>query len=118
MRTKAGCPRHKAKKRLFKRAEGYVGGRGKLLRTAKETLLRAGVYAHRDRRDKKREFRRLFIIRLNAACQERGIRYSQFIDGLKKSGLQLDRKTLSELAIHDPKAFDAVLEKVRAALAA
>ncbi|TWT33036.1 50S ribosomal protein L20 [Blastopirellula retiformator] len=118
MRTTYGAARHKSKKRLFKKARGFRGGRGKLLRTVKETLLRAGVYAYRDRKVRKREFRKLWIIRLNAAARMRGVRYSQFIYGLKKAGIELDRKTLSEMAIHDPGAFDEVTELVKAALAA
>ena len=117
MRTTKGHARAKAKRRLFKRAKGYWGGRRKLLRTVKETLLRAGDYAFRDRRVKKRSFRRLWIIRLSAAVAERGLRYSQFIHGLKKANIALDRKSLSEIAIHDPPAFDAVFAEVKAALA-
>lgn len=89
-----------------------------MLRTVKETLLRAGVYAYRDRRTKKREFRKLWIIRINAACRMRGIRYSEFINGLKKANIDLDRKTLSEMAIHNPQDFDVVVEQARAALSA
>lgn len=118
MRTVKGAARNRAKRRLFKRAKGYVGGRHRLLRTVKETLLRAGVYAFRDRRARKREFRKLWIIRLNAAARARGLRYSQFIAGLKKTGIELDRKSLSEMAIADPAAFDAVVERVKGALAA
>jgi large subunit ribosomal protein L20 len=118
MRTVKGSARTRAKRRLFKRAKGYVGGRHRLLRTVKETLLRAGVYAFRDRRAKKREFRKLWIIRLNAATRARGLRYSQFIAGLKKTGIELDRKSLSEMAIADPAGFDAVVERVKSALAA
>ena len=118
MRTTKGSARRRAKKRLFKKTKGYRGGRGRLLRTAKETLVRSGAFAFRDRRVKKREFRRLWIIRINAACRERGIQYSTFIHGLKKAEIELDRKALSEMAIHDPAAFDAVVEKVQAALAA
>ena len=118
MRTKSAVPRHRAKKRLFKRVEGYVGGRRKLLRTAKESIIRSGVYAHRARRRRKREFRRLWIIRINAAVRERGLRYSQFIAGLEKAGIDLDRRTLSEMAIADPTSFDAVVEQARAALGA
>jgi large subunit ribosomal protein L20 len=118
VRTKKGAARNQAKKRLFNRAKGYVGGRRKLLRTVKETLIRAGVFAFRDRRARKRSFRRLWIIRLNAACRERGVRYSEFINGLTKVGLGLNRKILSEMAIHDPDAFDAVVAEVRTATAA
>lgn len=116
MRTKSAVPRHRAKKRLFKRVKGSVGGRRKLLRTAKESVIRAGVFARRDRRRKKREFRRLWIIRINAACRQRGLRYSQFIAGLEKIGCELDRRTLSEMAVLDPTGFDAVVENVREGL--
>jgi large subunit ribosomal protein L20 len=118
MRTKKGAARTQAKKRLFRRAKGYVGGRRRLLRTAKENLIRAGVYAYRDRRVKRREFRKLWIIRINAAVRERGLRYSEFINGLYKAGIRLDRKTLAEMAVNDPPAFDAVFEQVKQALAA
>jgi large subunit ribosomal protein L20 len=117
MRTTNGAARRRSKNRLFKRAKGFRGGRRTLLRTVKETLVRAGVYAFRDRRVRKREFRKLWITRLSAASAERGLRYSQLIDGLKKAGITLDRKTLSEMAIHDPPGFDRVVEQVKAALA-
>jgi len=116
MRTVKGHARTKARKRILKRAKGYWGGRRKLLRTVKETLLRAGKFAFRDRRAKKRKFRQLWIIRLSAACRERGLRYSQFIAGLKSAKIELDRKSLSEIAIHDPAAFDAVAAQVKSAL--
>jgi large subunit ribosomal protein L20 len=112
-----GAARTQAKKRLFRKVKGYRGGRGGLYRTAKETLVRAGVYAFRDRRARKRDFRSLWIIRINAAVRERGLRYSEFIHGLAKAGLTLDRKTLSEMAIADPAGFDAVVAQVKAALA-
>ena len=118
MRATKGAARRQAKKRLFKRAKGYVGGRGTLIRSVKETLVRSGAYAFRDRRVKKREFRRLWITRLNAASRQHGIRYSEFIHGLKKAGIEMDRKTLSEMAIHDEAGFTAVVEKVKEALAA
>ncbi len=116
MRTTKGAARTKAKRRLYKKAKGNRGGRRNLLRSVKETLLRSGQYAFRDRRVKKREFRKLWIIRINAACRERGLRYSEFIAGLKKAELELDRKTLSEIAIADPAAFDAIVEQVKSAL--
>ena len=116
MRTIKGHARRKAKRRLFKKVEGYVGGRRKLLRTAKETLLRAGVFAFRDRRVRKREFRYLWIIRINAACRERGLRYSEFINGLNLAKIELDRKSLAEMAVHDPTGFDAVFAQAKAAL--
>jgi len=118
MRTIKGAARTKAKRRLFKKVKGFHGGRNHLFRTAKETLVRAGVFAFRDRRVRKREFRELWIIRLNAACRERGLRYSQFIYGLGKAGLTLDRKTLSEMAIHDPTGFDTIVARVKQSLEA
>lgn len=117
MRSMKGAARTQAKKRLFRKAKGYVSGRRKLFRTAKENLVRAGVYAFRDRRVRKREFRSLWIIRLNAACRERELRYSEFIHGLSLAGITLDRKTLSEMAINDVPAFDAVVALVKQALA-
>jgi large subunit ribosomal protein L20 len=116
MRVTNGSPRNKSKKRLFKAVKGFVGGRRRLLRSAKETLLRAGMFAFRDRRAKKRDFRRLFITRLSAAAEMRGIRYSRLIHGLRLANIGLDRKSLSELAIHDPETFDAVVTRVRAEL--
>jgi len=118
MRTIKGPARTRAKKRLFRKVKGYRGGRGSLLRTAKETLVRAGVYAFRDRRVRKREFRKLWIIRINAAARERGLRYSEFIHGLNEAGIGLDRKTLAEMAVNDPAAFDVVVEEVKQSLAA
>ena len=116
MRATKGAARNKAKKRLFRKVEGYVGGRHRLLKTAKETLLRAGVFAFRDRRAKKRDFRRLFIIRLSAAAEMRGLRYSQMVHGLRLAEIKLDRKSLSELAIHDPETFDFIVSLVRTEL--
>ncbi|NLS93038.1 MAG: 50S ribosomal protein L20 [Planctomycetaceae bacterium] len=116
MRTTKGAARTKAKNRLYKKAKGYRGGRGRLLRTVKETLVRAGCYAFRDRRARKRDFRRLWIIRISAAVRMHGLRYSEFIAGLKKAQIELNRKSLSEMAIHDPEAFEAVVDKVKAAL--
>ena len=118
MRTLKGAARAKAKRRLFKRAKGYRGGRGNLLRTVKETLIRAGVYAYRDRKVRKRMFRRLWITRINAACRLRGLRYSQLINGLKKAEVELDRKSLAEIAVCDPKGFDSIVETAKQALAA
>ncbi len=117
MRTTTGSARNKSKKRLFKRAKGYRGGRSKLTRTVKETLLRSGAYAFRDRRVRKRDFRRLWITRISAATRQHDLRYSQFIFGLKLAGIELDRKTLSEMAIHDEAGFKDVCDKVKEALA-
>jgi large subunit ribosomal protein L20 len=116
MRARKGAARNQAKKRLFRAVEGFVGGRRRLLRTAKETLLRAGMFAFRDRRAKKRAFRKLFITRLSAAAEMRGLRYSRLIHGLHLSRIGLDRKSLSELAIHDPEVFDAIVAPIREAL--
>ena len=117
MRVRRGAARRQSKRRLFKRAKGFRGGRGKLLRTMKETVLRADAFATRDRRRRKRDFRRLWIIRVNAACRMRGLRYSEFISGLKKAQIELDRRSLAEMAVTDAAAFDMVLEKAKAALA-
>ncbi len=116
MRSKSGAARNQRKKRIFHRAKGFVGGRRRLLKSAKETLLRAGMFAFRDRRARKREFRRLFIVRLSAAAEMRGLRYSRLIHGLRLAQIGLDRKSLSELAIHDSATFDTIIAKVRAKL--
>jgi len=115
VRITMGAPRRQKKNRYFKQAKGFRGGRSTLWRTVRETLLRAWAFSQRDRRTKKRMFRRLWIIRLNAAARVRGISYSQFIDGLKKANITLDRKQLSEIAIHDPKGFDAIVTQARSA---
>ena len=118
MRTTKGAARTRAKRRLYRRAKGYRGGRRNLLRTVKETLIRAGVYAYRDRRVRKRDFRKLWITRINAATRQHGLRYSVFIHGLKLAGIELDRKTLADMAINDPAGFDAVVQQVKETLAA
>jgi len=116
MRTRKGSARRQAKRKLFQRAEGYVGGRRRLYRTAKENLIRAGRFAYRDRRRKRSDFRRLWIIRVNAAARMHGLRYSQFIAGLVLAQIELDRKTLSEMAIHDAPGFEVVVNAVKKAL--
>lgn len=116
MRTRNVSARRRAKARLFRRAKGFRGGRGKLLRTVKETLVRAGVYAYRDRKVRKRDFRRLWIIRINAAVRQRGLRYSEFVHGLQLAHITLDRHILAEMAVHDPEAFDLVVQQVKQAL--
>ncbi len=113
MRATKGSARNRAKKRLFQKVEGFVGGRRRLLKSAKETLLRAGVFSFRDRRAKKRDFRRLFITRLSAAAEMRGLRYSQLIHGLRLANIKLDRKSLSDLAVLDSETFDKIFESVR-----
>ncbi len=116
MRVKSGKSRLRSKKRLFKEAKGNRGGRGKLLRTVKETVVRARAFAYRDRRNRKREFRRLWITRLSAACRMHGLQYSEFINGLNLANIDLNRKSLSELAISDPAVFREVVELVKSAL--
>ena len=116
MRTTKGAARTRAKRRLYKRAKGYRGGRGRLLRTVKETLVRSGQFQYRDRKTRKRNFRRLWIIRINAACRQRGIRYSEFISGLDKANIELDRKSLAEIAVADPQGFDKIVETVKASI--
>ena len=116
-RTKLGAARHRKKVRLFRKTKGFCGARSNRYRLAKEALLRAGAHAFRDRRRRKREFRSLWITRLSAACRTRGIQYSRFICGCRTANVILDRKMMSELAIHDPAAFDAIVELAKQALA-
>lgn len=118
VRAKNGPAKLARHKRVMKAAKGYRGGRSKLYRTAKVALLRAGRFAYRDRRVRKREMRRLWIVRINAAARARGMRYATLINGLLKANIDLDRKQLSEMAIHDASGFDAVCEQAKAALAA
>ena len=105
----------KRRKRVLRQARGYWGNKSRLYRYAKEALDRAGQFAYRDRRKKKGVWRRLWIVRINAACRTNGISYSRFIRGLRASGITLDRKALSELAVHDQTAFSILVEKARAA---
>ncbi len=115
-RVRVGSARKKRHKRLLERAKGFVGGRSKLYKTAHETLLRAGIHRFSDRKLKKREYRGLWITRVGAASDARGLRYSQFINGLLKANIRLNRKSLSEIAIADPAAFDEIFAKAKAAL--
>ena len=116
MRISYSVARRRAHKRLFREAKGSYGGRKNLLRTVKETVVRNRCFAYRDRRNRKREFRALWIIRVKAAAEMRGISYSRFIHGLNLANLTLNRKTLSELAIHEPLVFEEVARVVQAAL--
>ncbi|MCL2743167.1 MAG: 50S ribosomal protein L20 [Planctomycetaceae bacterium] len=116
MRTTRGAARRQSKNRLFKRAKGFRGGRGTLLRTVKETVVRADCYATRDRRVRKREFRALWITRINAAARSLGLRYGELINGLKKANILLDRKTLAEMTVRDFNAFTQVVELAKKAL--
>jgi len=115
-RVRIGAARKKRHNKLLARAKGFVGGRSKLYKTAHETLLRAGANRFSGRKLKKREYRGLWITRLNAAAASRGLRYSQFINGLLKAKITLNRKSLSEIAIADPAAFDQITAKVKEAL--
>lgn len=115
-RTRTHVAHHKRVKRILKRAKGYYGARSKLLGPARDTVRRAGRYATRDRRARKREFRALWITRLSAACQEREISYNQLIHGLKLANCDLNRKMLSEVAIADAAAFDKLVELARSHL--
>jgi large subunit ribosomal protein L20 len=112
-RARLGSTRHRRKVKLLRAAKGYRGARSKLYRTAKEAVVRAGCFAYRDRRARKRDFRSLWITRVAAACRIRGIQYSRFICGLKSATVTLNRKMLSELAIRDPAAFDKLVELAR-----
>ncbi len=117
-RVRKGAARNKARRRLLKAARGYRGTRSKHKQQAKITLTRAGVFAYRDRRARRRDFRRLWITRLSAACRMRDTRYSRFIHGLQQAGILLNRKMLSQLAIEDPKLFDQLVQIAEAGLAA
>ena len=109
-RVKHSPARRKRKKRLLRQAKGYYGDRSKQYQQARRTVARALVYAYRDRRVKKRQFRRLWIARINAACRSAGLKYSQFINGLKKAKIGLDRKSLADLAVKDRQAFKKLIE--------
>jgi large subunit ribosomal protein L20 len=115
-RVRKGAARNKARKRVLKAVKGYRGATGRQLRLAKEATVRAAVNARVGRKLKKRDYRGLWIIRINAACKTHDIRYSQFICGLKNAKIELNRKMLSEIAIADPAAFELIVEKAKATL--
>ena len=117
-RVHYGVARHRKHKRVLKRARGFWGGRHRLYRTAKAAIARSEADATTHRRLKKRDFRRLWIVRISAACRARDINYSRFMSGLKKASVALDRKSLSELAIRSPESFDRLVEMARTALTA
>ena len=117
-RVKRGVTARARHKKILKRAKGYYGARSRIYRAAKQAVIKAGQYAYRDRRVKKREFRALWIQRINAAARTHGISYSRFINGLMKAGVTLDRKVLADLAIHDKAAFGALAAQAKAQLAA
>lgn len=109
-RVRKGAARAQARKRILRKARGYYGSNSTSKYRARNAVIRAGVYAFRDRRRVKRDYRKLWITRITAACKMRGTRYSLFMNGLKNAGIVLNRKMLSELAIHDPKLFDKITE--------
>ena len=115
-RVRRGPKRAQKRRKILKLAKGYYGARSKAHRVAKEAVERAGAFAYRDRRQKKRQFRRLWVARVNAAARANGLTYSRLIDGLKKAGSNLDRKMLADLAVRDPRAFARVVEVAREAL--
>jgi large subunit ribosomal protein L20 len=117
-RAVAGTKRKDHRKKILKLAKGYWGRRSTNHKTAKDAVAKALMYAYRDRRDKKGQFRSLWIIRVNAACRAEGLSYSRFIQGLNKANIQMDRKVLSDIAIRDPEAFKAVVEQAKTALKA
>jgi large subunit ribosomal protein L20 len=116
MRVKGGNVARKRRKKILKLAKGYRGGRSKLFRTAKNAVIKSLTYSYRDRRRRKRDFRKLWIVRINAAAREHGLSYSRLIEGLKKAGVELDRKVLAHLAMNDMDAFAQVVETAKSAL--
>ena len=115
-RVKRGVTAHAKHKKVLKKAKGYYGARRKVFRVAKQAVIKAGQYAYRDRRQRKRQFRALWIARINAASRECGLSYSRFINGLKKSAIEIDRKVLADIAVYDKEAFAALAEKAKAGL--
>lgn len=117
-RVKRGVTARARHKKILALAKGFRGRRKNVFRIAKQAVMKAGQYAYRDRRAKKREFRRLWIARINAAAREQGITYSKFMNGMKKAAIDIDRKVLADLAVNDPAAFSSIVAKVKAQLAA
>src|SRR5690554_1132820 len=115
-RVKRGVAAHARHRKIIKKAKGYYGRRKNTFRVANQAVEKAGQYAYRDRRTRKRNFRALWIQRINAGVREHGLTYSRFIDGLAKAGIEVDRKVLSDLAIHEPEAFKALVSQAQAAL--
>ena len=117
-RVKRGVMKHKRHHKILKEAAGYFGGKSRLFKSANEQVMKSGQYAYRDRRNRKREFRQLWIARINAACRAQGVQYSRFIAALHLSGVELDRKVLSEMAISDNEAFNALVASLNITVAA
>ncbi|MDP6340061.1 MAG: 50S ribosomal protein L20 [Candidatus Marinimicrobia bacterium] len=111
-RANSSVPRHRRHRKIVKQAKGYYGARSRNFKAAKEAVEKAGQYAYRDRRQRKRQFRRLWIIRINAAARQHGLSYSKFISGLKTKGIDLDRKVLADMAMHEPNAFAELAKAV------
>ena len=104
-RANSSVPRHRRHRKIVKQAKGYYGARSRTFKSAKDAVVKAGLYAYRDRRQRKRQFRKLWITRINAACRLNGTTYSAFINGLKMKGIELDRKILADMAVNDPQSF-------------
>ena len=117
-RAKSGATAKARRKKVLKAAKGYYGARSRSYRVAKQAVVRAGTNAYRDRRQRKRQFRSLWIVRINAGAREHGLSYSRLINGLKKAGIEVDRKVLADLAVHEKSAFAALAEAAKEALAA
>jgi large subunit ribosomal protein L20 len=116
-RVKRGVVAHRRHKKILKQAKGYYGARSRIFRVAKQAVTKAGQYAYRDRRQRKRQFRALWITRINAQSRANGLSYSRLINGLKKADIALDRRVLADLAVHDKPAFTAIVDQAKAALA-
>lgn len=116
-RVKRGVTAHARHKKVLERAKGYRGARSRTFKTANQAVMKAGQYAYRDRRQRKRQFRALWIARINAAARECGLSYSRFINGLLRAAVEVDRKVLADIAVHDSKAFSVLAEKAKASLA-
>ena len=116
-RVKRGVVAHRRHKKVLKQAKGYYGARSRIFRVAKQAVTKAGQYAYRDRRQRKRQFRALWITRINAQSRANGLSYSRLINGLKKADIALDRRVLADLAVHDKAAFTVIVEQAKAALA-
>jgi large subunit ribosomal protein L20 len=117
-RVKRGVTARARHKKVLALAKGFRGRRGNVFRIAKQAVMKAGQYAYRDRRTKKRVFRQLWIARINAAARSNGLTYSQFANGIRKAGIDIDRKVLADIAVHDPEAFAGIVNQVKAKLAA
>lgn len=115
-RVKRGVVAHRRHKKILKQAKGYYGARSRVFRVAKQAVIKAGQYAYRDRRQRKRQFRALWIARINAAARINGLSYSRFIDGLKKAAVEIDRKMLADIAVHEKEAFAKIAEVAKGAL--